>query len=262
MKLETIKIDFEDWARNHNLSVFYSDDSSSLPSIIYSDHNDPSLSEFKKLIIQTSPRLIIVIAKDMNFEKGCYESYTDWLKENDDNYEEHLSLLERHSHNIVALEIGFIYEGIYLFSLQSAEWHDDFEDIKKILLEINNDIDNQELSENKLPQIPKDEMNNLAREMAFNEEYIKGNNMMYRNDFVSRKAEIYFTEKQYLLDWATKNLLYTKTEDVFMEEVKPKRDLELKNQIAGLKAQGFKKVQIQSKLNISLGAINKVWEII
>lgn len=198
----------------------------------------------------------------MKFEKDCYESHTGWLIENDDNYEEHLSLLERYSHNIVSLEIGFIYEGIYLFTLQSAQWHDDFEDIGKILLKIDTDIDDKELSENQLPQIPKDEMDNFAKEMAFNDEYIKGTNMMYRNDFVSRKAEIYFTEKQYLLDWATKSMLSTKTENIFMEEVKPKREEELKIKIGELKKQGLKKVQIASKLNISIGTVNKFWEIV
>ena len=126
-KLEHIKLSFETWCKENGIGVFYSDDSSSLPSIIYSDNNDEELIEFRKIILKALPPFVIIICKDVEFEKGIYESNPEWVEENDESYESHLALLDEHLNSIASLEIGFIHAGVLLSAFCYAEWHDDFE---------------------------------------------------------------------------------------------------------------------------------------
>jgi len=258
-RLEDIQINFEAWCKENNINIFYTDDNSSLPSIIYSDRNDESLLDFKKIILKKSPPFILIIGKDVLLEKNFYESHSDWVEENDENYESHLSLLEVNANNLVSLEIGFVHEGVFFYIYESAEWIDDFEEISDIMLKYDpTDVDDE--SDSKLPKIPKEEANQLAREIASSEEYGKATNMIHRSDISERKAQIYFDDKEYNYDWKSGQTIATKAENIFNEEIKPKRDEDLKSQIRDLKSQGQKKVQITSKLGITIGTLNKFWE--
>ena len=112
-----------------------------------------------------------------------------------------------------------------------------------------------------LHKIPKDEEDQLAKEIAFLDEYGKANNMGHRSDVARRKAKLNFEKKGYELDIRWELLFANKVEDIFNTEVKPKRDEKLKYQVAELKSQGLKKVQVASKLGVSTGTVNKFWEL-
>jgi hypothetical protein len=259
-KLEDIKISFETWCKQNHISVFYSDDSSSLPSIIYSDIKDRDLAEFKNIILKTKPPFIIIVGKDIKVEQGFYELYSDWVKENDKDYEKHLSLLEENVDSIVSLEIGFIHGGVFLYALESAEWHDDFDEISKIILTYDPDEIEENGLESSLPKIPKEEEDLFAKEIALSKEYGTASNIIQRNDIAERKGRVYFNKNGYEFDYYAERIFKDNVEDIFNDEVKPIRDEELKNQIKEFKAQGLKKVQIASKLSITTGTVNKFWE--
>jgi hypothetical protein len=49
-------------------------------------------------------------------------------------------------------------------------------------------------------------------------------------------------------------------EALFEIEIKPKIELEIKNKVLELKKQGYKKVEIRSKLDISRGLVDRFYD--
>jgi hypothetical protein len=50
-----------------------------------------------------------------------------------------------------------------------------------------------------------------------------------------------------------------RVDEIYESEIKPIQELEIKRKVLELKAQGVKKVEIRSRLNISLGMVDRFY---
>lgn len=264
-RITQLKEDIQKWAEENSIAIFNADESSSLTSIT----SMQGLSEFKKLLLQVKPSFIILICGDIKHEALAYETYPKWFEENDADYLEHSAFLKANADELTSIEVGFVYQGVYFYICEFAEWDDEFEIISELVSDYNEfESEDEELNSNEgngeLGNPREEREDAIAKELAYSEEFKNSVNAADRTELLRKlmlKAHI-DGDKTYegLMRWS----IQFKAEEIFSKEVKPelerKKFEEMKAKVLELKKQNFKKVQVASKLGVSTHTVNKYWE--
>lgn len=213
---------------------------------------------------------IIVVEKVINNIKTLYEDDFEIILERDlspflkKKYENALE----HNDEIAQIKLTFNYNDICYRFLINSEWYIDY----TLALSEIEDSDEEDVSS------PKDYDNSFNSQTVypkrFSEKEIEdySRNILSREDFIinakSRNSRENFSKKvlkeisgdDYNESFYFYYPVVRNVEALFEIEIKPKIELEIKNKVLELKKQGYKKVEIRSKLDISRGLVDRFYD--
>jgi hypothetical protein len=213
---------------------------------------------------------IIVVEKVINNIKTLYEDDFEIILERDlspflkKKYENALE----HNDEIAQIKLTFNYNDICYRFLINSEWYIDY----TLALSEIEDSDEEDVSS------PKDYDNSFNSQTVYQKRFSEkeiedySRNILSREDFIinakSRNSRENFSKKvlkeisgdDYNESFYFYYPVVRNVEALFEIEIKPKIELEIKNKVLELKKQGYKKVEIRSKLDISRGLVDRFYD--
>lgn len=268
-KLLSIIEEINNWCKSNDIICFKGSTEEDF-LINYYNYNNESNDEWidfleiaKKLKVN-----IIVIEKEINVIKTLYEEDFEIILEEEDlspflkkKYENALE----HNDYIAQLKLTFNYNDICYRFLIKSEWYLDYIlalEVIENLTELDNSlpIDNvNSISPHRFypERLSEMEIEDYSRKIIDNSEFIvNSKSKNHREDFTKRVLkEILgdsFNESSHFY-WP----VVRRVEALFEIEIKPKIESDIKAKVLDLKKQGFKKVAIRSKLDISEGMVDR-----
>ena len=266
--LLSVILDINNWCKSNDIICFkgFSEEDFLMPYYNYINESNDEWIDFleisKKLKVN-----IIVIETVINNIKTLYEDDFEIILKEEDLIpflkKKYKNALE-HNDEIAQIKLTFNYNDICYRFLINSEWYVDYHlalDVIENLDEVDsnspNDFDNsipsQEIYPKRLSEI---EIEEYSRSIINYPDIINSRSKNHREDFTKRVLkEILgdsFNESSYFY-WP----VVRRVEALFEIEIKPQIELDIKSKILELKKQGFKKVEIRSKLDISEGMVDR-----
>lgn len=260
--------DINNWCKSNDIICFKgsSEEDFLMPYYNYNKESNDEWIDFleisKKLKVN-----IIVIETVINNIKTLYEDDFEIILEEEDLIpflkNKYKNALE-HNDEIAQIKLTFNYNDICYRFLINSEWYIDYQLALEVIENLDevdsnspNDYDNsiplQEIYPKRLSEI---EIEEYSRKIINYPEIINSKNKNHREDFTKRVL------KEILSDSFNESTNFywpviRRVEALFEIEIKPKIELNLKSKVLQLKKQGFKKVEIRSKLDISEGMVDR-----
>jgi hypothetical protein len=214
---------------------------------------------------------IVVIEKVINNIKTLHENdFEIILNEEDLNpylKKKYENALE-HEDEIALIKLTFNYNDICYRFIINSEWYIDYS-LALTLFENSDEVDINSSSDNVNSIFPKElyqkrlsekEIEDYSRNIILREDFIINAKSKNSRENFSKKAlkEILgddYNESFYFYYPVVRNI-----EALFEIEIKPIIELEIKTKVLELKKQGYKKVEIRSKLDISRGLVDRFYD--
>lgn len=266
--LLSVIIDINNWCTSNDIICFkgFTEEDFLMPYYNYNKKSNDEWIDFLEIAKKLKVN-IIVIETVINNIKTLYENDFEIILEEEDlipflkkKYENALE----HNDEIAQIKLTFNYNDICYRFLINSEWYVDYHlalDVIENLDEVDsnspNDYDNsipsQEIYPKRLSEI---EIEEYSRKIINDPDIINSRSKNHREDFTKRVL------KEILGDSFNESSNFywpvvRRVEALFEIEIKPKIELDIKSKVLELKKQGFKKVEIRSKLDISEGMVDR-----
>jgi hypothetical protein len=272
-KLISVIEEIQKWCKTNDIICFIGSTQDE-PYIIYS-YEKESNNEWSKFL-QIAKKLnvnIIVLEKEINLLKTLYDFVFEQIIEDvelDSRMKERYQNALAHDGEIALIKLTFHYNDIcYKFSVTS-DWYIDFHFASKEVEEPSDDETEEDNSENRTssvvnPQnetiqrrLSEQEVEEFARKAIENKEFIKSKSRIQKQEIIKKMLKESLGEEYSESSYHYWNVI-RRAEEIFEMEIRPKLESEIKQKVLELKAQGLKKVEIRSKLDISQGMVDRFY---
>jgi hypothetical protein len=244
--------------QNDNTQVFYGtieeNDFSPMHHVSF-DRKD--WQQYFKLIRALDAKVITLsVDKNEMDDAGEIKTFLENLDEDiRESYTESLKIVEKTRGHVAAFTVSFIHGFMNYQFTREADWYTDYQFVNGVYEEEAMDEDDDELEEDHAKTIiTEEQIEQLARIVISRPVYLQA-----KNEFQRKSA---FYEMEDMKDIGTywiRTKVRQRAESIFMEEVYPKMEEELRNKVLALKQQKCTKGQIKAKLNISDNTLNRHW---
>lgn len=238
-----------------------------MPYYNYNSESNDQWIEFleiaKKLKVS-----IVVIEKEINNIKTLHEDDFEIILEDEDLSpflnKKYKNALE-HNEEVAQIKLTFNYNDICYRFFINSEWYIDYRLVLEVIenldeaddnspIENVNSISNQGFYPERLSET---EIEDYSRKIIDHPEFIiNSKSKNHREEFIKRVLKeilgVSYNESTHFY-WP----FVRRVEALFEIEIKPKIDSDLKFKVLDLKKQGFRKVEIRSKLDISDGMVDR-----
>lgn len=265
-KLIPVIEDIQNWCESNEIVCFVGHTQDE-PFIIYSYEKESNNEWIKFLQIAKKINVnIMVLEKKINFLKTLYEDDFEILLSQDDleqstkkQYENAL----KYDGEIALIKLSFHYNEVcYEFTITSEWYIDYFFALTEV--EESDDVDNQISNISSQENTPKrhseQEIEDYSRKITEHDDFIKAKSKIHREEITKKVLKEILGDKYNELPYFYWSVV-RRTEGIFEIEIKPKIEFEIKQRVLELKSQGFKKVEIRSKLDISEGMVDRFYHI-
>jgi hypothetical protein len=270
-KLLSVIEEINNWCKKNNIICFkgfaeegFSEEDFLLPYYNYDKESNDEWIDFLEIAKKLKVN-IIVIAKAINTIKTLYRDEFEIILENENlssflkkKYENAIE----HDNEIAQIKLTFNYDDICYRFIINSEWYSDYqlalaeiENTDDIESSSNDDHNNsQEIYQKRLSEIKIEE---YSRKIISHEDFIINANSRNNRENYSKKVLKEILGDEYIDSYYIYFPVFRSVEALFETEIKPKIELEIKNKVLELKKQGFKKVEIHSKLDISRSMVDR-----
>ncbi len=199
-------------------------------------------------------KILVLYTEENDFD---FHELEKIIKDSDEEEKEVLlksfEIVKNNKDDVPFFELAFFYNNICFRFSELSDWMNNFIEIRDF---VNNYYDDKnedyqdnfsELIDYNSNQMSDEEIEKLARELVYSEEYLKAETYNERHALVLKTTGSFYNRK----------LLDKKCNEIYRNEIVAKQEEELRLKVIDLKKQGLKKVEIASKLGISAGRVNK-----
>lgn len=256
------------WCKSNDIIFFKgtSEEDFLMPYYNYNMESNDEWIDFLEIVKKLKVN-IIVIEIVINNIKTLYEDDFEIIFEEKDlnpflkkKYENAIE----HDDEIAQIKLTFNYNDICYRFLMNSEWYIDYYfalDVVKNPDEVDsgsqnnydNSINSKEVYPKRLSEI---EIEEYSIKIVENPDFINSKSKNLREDFTKRVLKEMlgdlYNDSSYFY-WP----VVRRVEALFEIQVKPKIESKIKSKVLELKKQGFKKVEIRSKLDISDGMVDR-----
>lgn len=257
--LRELLTSIETWCQANEVALFHGNlGDVAGTEVTWDSSSDSDWEKYLACAKQSRTSIVVVssLLNDIDTQSEEVVAYRDSLDDGDlEPFREAAMNLERRAGYVVYLKLAFFHEDVCYIYTHSSGWIDDYLWVEEAFREGEQDEEDDEDESTEGPDRPsKQEIVNYARTIAWSEAYIAAKNPIKRKEIVESMMEENGITDHVVL-WA----LTRKAEGLFEVEVRPVEEEKIKRSVLALKAQGLKKVEIASKLNISGGMVNKFY---
>lgn len=274
-KLKKMLTSLEDLCSQSNSSIFYGEISKgNLVEISWKNNNNADWKKYLEVIQKVQPQIIIVEV-DINDIELDNEKITNFKNKLDSDeqkeYAEALKVIKQTSQHVMHISVSFVLNEIHYKYSEFVDWYDEYIQILESLVDEDYDDESVEKENNDsghgrflMPQtkeLSNEEIEMHARKITSNEKYLNARTIPIRDALaVSLLREDNITSLMEI--WKVKSAI----DKIYETEIRPlqeeenrKKEEELKRNILALKKENLKKVEIASRLNVSVNAVNKFY---
>lgn len=258
MKKETLE-DFitavEKDCSEHNIQVFYGtyQDIDLLPDLLVDDQRK-DWNHYLQIIKSLGVHLITV-ATEVNEIDGL-----DYLREKVERveeeerkrYQEAFEIFEKNGGKLMRAQIHFYYQSVCYQFTKDADWYFYNQVLDRLFDIEEEDTEDEDEFRPAKNYLPDEEIERIARVIVSKQAYVQARNSIER-------SRVLFGQREMgdVMHHADRCSVQYRAEEIFQEEIYPKQEAKLKNEILDLKRKGLKKVHIKSKLSINDQALNR-----
>lgn len=216
--------------------------------------------EFLKIAKRLNVSLV-VIEKELNFLKTFHEDLYNEICSDEDldsRLKEKYQNAFEHENELALVTLTFHYEQIcYRFEIR-ADWYYDYLLTSRRIDDLDDVNPNSSLQLNERIHLTEDEIEDFSRKIIAHEDFSLGKNRAQKRDVIKK-----ILKKILPPDYDETTLSYGRiiwrVDEIYESEIKPIHELEIKRKVLDLKAQGVKKVEIRSRLDISSGMVDRFY---
>ena len=240
------------WCHDNDVAIFYSDlDETKLPEVEWSKTIEHDWKTFLGVVKHAKAPILVMgyVDNDVDIEAEEISVHRSKLEDEDrEEFEEAITIVKKTQGQVFYLKMGFVHQNVFYTYVDFAEWADEYFDVVNAISEEEKEAEKSEAHQ----QTERAEM--LARMINANAEFINGTNPVLRNKIAMKLLEDEAGIEEY-----KKRSVARRAETIYEVEMKPKVEKELKKKILDLKSKNLKKVEIASKLKISVDTVNKFY---
>lgn len=246
--------DIEKFCRENKLLIFYGTMYDSDITII--EWNDDTKGGWKNYLslakaLNCQIVTIEVERNEIDTDQQAISNCLDSLEEEDKNvFWEALKNVKNRDNEIVSFTLSFFYNGVCYQYEDYADFLTDYVTVKHALKECKSD------QEVKRDRMTEEEIEKGTRKILANEKFLDCKTTQERMHVGRELAKNDGIDDVYLIETFT---VARKAEQLYMQEIHPTKEEELKKKIRELKSKGMKKIEVRNKLGIGEAALNRHW---
>lgn len=246
--------DIEKFCKENKLLIFYGTMYDSDITIIeWNDNTNGDWKNYLSLVKSLNCQIVTLeverneIDTDEQAISNCLESLEG---EDRDIFQEALKNVKNHDDEIVSFTLSFFHNGICYQYEDYSDLLTDYVTIKHALRESKSDQDV------KRKRMSEEEIEKAAQKILSNKKFLDGKTTQERMYIGRELAKHDGIDDVYLIETFT---VARKAEQLYMQEIHPIKEEELKKKIQGLKSKGMKKIEVKNKLGIGQAALDRHW---
>jgi hypothetical protein len=192
---------------------------------------------------------INTISPDITIEEATKDIEEEDEKE---NIRQMYAIVQKGKDHVVYYKLYFFENGLCFEFQKSVDWLTDYRNMKEIFSDKIFEIISR--TEENFIAISESEKEKIARQIIIDEAYLKTKSVVERREIAIKAAS-----DEGVDHWYNQKLVAEKAEALYMTEIKPKLEEELKAKIKDLKDKGYTKVKIRGELGISQTTLDKLF---
>lgn len=242
---------------DNDIAVFFGTvDENVATEVSWSGSSNSEVEKYLATIKKTETQILIIDIRvnEIDENDGEINQYQESLVDENlkKEFEDALKIVKKTKGHLFEFTMCFFHNNVCYSYHDSSEWIDDYE---IVLSSTGNTNDDDELPNSNPQRLNEDKIEELARELISNEKYITAKTPTQRSEI----ADGLLKPEDLGEHSFNKYSITRRAERLYETEIRPKLDEEIKKKILELKSKNIKKVEIASKLNISLGMVNKFY---
>jgi hypothetical protein len=262
---DNLKI-IETWCKSNEIIIFYGDvTEDKVIEVSWKLTGREDLMNYLTTIKSLGSKVLIVDYEINNIDTDS-ESIREYMETLVDDelteFKSSLKVIKKNQGKLPYLKVHVFKDGACYSFAQESDW---FEDYFLILdacdAEIYADEDVDPLMmENLSGKLKAESIEEIVRKITSDEQFLKATSISER----AKITKMFINEENRYIDYQSVIKIEQKVQKIYEKEIKPmlekrirEQEAEIRNNILNLKTQGLKKVEIASRLNISINSVNK-----
>jgi hypothetical protein len=246
------------FCNDNGISIFYGTVDENVSNEASWDESEiNNLGKYLETIKKTETKIIILDIGINEIEEEDFESFEDSLKDNDDeelvkDFENSIKIVKDTNGYVFEFTISYFYHNVSYSLNTRADWFDHYEEMYDNIFS----SDYEDPYEYDLNKLSDERVEEIARKILSDVNYLNSKNNQQRYQIAE---SIVKQEEHEEIDYRNMSYIRRKAEFIFENEIKPIQENELKNKILELKKKNLKKIEITSKLGITMATLNKYY---
>ena len=258
--LKKVLLSVEAFCNEAEIAVFYGSIEDNAATEVSWTNTDRS--DWKKYIetaqkIKCKILIVDVLINNTDLEDERLIDYREQLEDIElEEFETCLNILRERKNALAKIELHYIFENTCYSYCEYADWIEDFLFVQNIILESAESDEEEDAGEEELnsERLEFEALESLAREITSSDKFLSAKTPLQRNEVVKD-----FIEEKQITYSGDRYSIERKVERIFELEIRPKQEEQIRKQILELKESNLKKVEIASRLSISLNMVNKFY---
>lgn len=250
-ELRQVLNEVEKWCSKNSVEIFYGETTKeNVPEVSWV-HSE--LHDWEKFlsVFQRTAQQILIVGIDENDLDGSDENIEDYREqlelEEKEEFDESMNITKANIGCLVRLSLSFFSGGVYYEFEKKASWEYEYYQVLEASLNHQNVGEDEE-------GMSEQEIESKARTIVKSDKYMKAKDRFERQSLCQKALNIESIDNSMDV-WKVTN----KAEEIYLNEIKPELDEQLKQKVQELKKKGNKKIEVKNKLGISDTVLNKFW---
>jgi hypothetical protein len=250
--LDGIIKEIEHYCQQNGISVFYGKiEENTLTEVKWTKQGTNDWQDYLSVLKNLGERVLTIeiVRNDLELDKEAIEEYENNLSA--EEREEYMSALKSiigTEGEVVTLSLSFFHGNVSYHLNEFTSWAEHYLKVLEYVVE-----DNEDDEEN--DGLSQEEVEELARIIVQDNKYLECKNGTQRARVAASFARENGAKSENMDDFR----IGQRAAEIYLSEVQPKIEQELKNKVQELKKRGYKKVEIRGRLALGETALNKYW---
>jgi hypothetical protein len=249
--LAITKKSIEKYCKENQVVIFYGlVEENGLTIVEWNDDTKGKWNDYLNVAKAINCKIVTleVFRNKIDTEDEVISEYMDSLEKDDlEIFKEALASVKNNDNQIISLTLSFFHNGVSYKCEVYSDFATNYLTVSRVFDDENYDNEKKRLSEEEIEQ--------KARKILTNERFLECKTTPDRIRIARDLAREEVAEDQFIETYK----IGERTEQLYMREIHPKKEEELKKKIQELKLKGLRKVEVRSKLGIGEAALNKYW---
>jgi hypothetical protein len=246
--------DIEKFCKENKVFIFYGTMYDSDITIIeWNDDTKGGWKNYLSLVKALNCQIVTIEVErnEIDTDEQTTSNYFESLEEEDKEvFQEAVTNVKNHDNEIVSFTLSFFHNGVCYQYEDYADLLTDYVTVKHALEESKRD---QDVKRKRMTEV---EIEKAARKILANERFLDCKTTQERMHLGRELAKNDGIDDVYLIETFT---VARKAEQLYMQEIHPIKEEELKKKIRELKSKGMKKIEVKNKLGIGQAALDRHW---
>jgi hypothetical protein len=248
-QLENLK----SWAKENDILLVDADfQEGKIPTVKFANTKENPLEIYKELVLKLDIK--VIICDTIYFDSGTFKIYDETIEQLGQDYLKE-KLLE-----LAKLENSYISYSLHIFNngvnFMIEDCIDEISDFLLVQDSVHEFIEESDSGNVEPKGMPEQTIKEFAKRLAEHENYAKLRNRVQRENLAKELFGSSFDDFDIDDNYAT-HMVVARAESYFEIEIKPKKEMELKQKIKDLLGKGWTKVKIAAEIGVSKDTVNK-----